>query len=78
MTRLIANQKIVEKIQQMMYEYPDLRFGQILRNLGIVKEIEVPEKSCWYWKNDFYTESETILNRIENECFNRIKRNNEA
>lgn len=58
MTRKIANQQIVRKIQEIIEKYPGLRFHQILQNIGI----SIPNT------DQFYEESEVTLKRIsENE-----------
>ena len=49
MTRQEANEKILEKLAQIVADHPDLRFNQILRGLAIN-----PDK-------DFYDESEVTL-----------------
>ena len=41
----------------------DTRFGQILRNLGIVKDIQIAEETS-VWQNDFETPSMTFINRL--------------
>ncbi len=70
MTRLEANRKILEKIQQKIEEYPDLRFGQILWSLGILefkKSIKINDFSedSYEMRDPFYEESVITLKRIE-------------
>lgn len=68
--RLIYNQMIVDKLQELIKRYPDWRFGQILINCDIL-EIQ---KSNYYEdfvgiKDPFYIESKTIWDRM---CKNKF------
>lgn len=60
MNRQEYNRKIISKLNKMVEEYPDLRFGQILWNCGIL-----------YWEDNNYKvhdphsdESRDIWNRM--------------
>ena len=53
MTRQEANRQIVEAIKDMVELYPDMRFHQILQNMGI----EQPAIDQWYEESD-----ETLCN----------------
>ena len=44
MTRLEANRSIVNLIKETVEKYPDLRFHQILQNIGVEK----PGTDQWY------------------------------
>lgn len=37
MSRLLYNQAIVDKLQELIKKYPDWRFGQLLVNCGIIQ-----------------------------------------
>lgn len=67
MTRLEANRKILEKIQQRIEECPDLRFGQILWSLGILefKKIDNFTEDMYDVRDPFYEESVVTLKRME-------------
>ena len=63
MERLEYNRKILSKLQEVVENNPDLRFGQILRNIEVVKE-DLIIKDDIYWKDDFNTESKIIWERM--------------
>lgn len=65
MTRQQANEEIMGRLLQAIMENPDQRFGQILRNLGIVTEIRDETHMPICWQNDFNKESEAILESIK-------------
>ena len=69
MDRRVANLKIVKMLWQACKDQPDSRFGQILRNLGVVREIRAEgdltvEQRAPRWVNEFNTESEFTLNNM--------------
>ena len=53
MTRQAVNRRIVETIKDMVELHPDMRFHQILQNMGI----EQPAIDQWYEESD-----ETLCN----------------
>jgi hypothetical protein len=53
MTRQEANRQIVEAIKDMVELYPDMRFHQLLQNMGV----EQPVIDQWYEESD-----ETLCN----------------
>jgi len=59
MTRKEANVRIVEILTNAIEMYPDQRFGQIMRNLDVIEEINES-----VWKDEFYLESEELLERV--------------
>jgi hypothetical protein len=68
MSRKEANKKIIKLIEKEI-EKPfneDIRFGQLLRNIGVVLEDRngLPNEPI-YWYNEFYLESEELLKRIK-------------
>ena len=54
MTRLMANIKISNIISQLIYEFPDMRFIQLLTIVDVILGTD-----------QFYEESEVTLNRIK-------------
>ena len=54
MARLMANIKISNIISQLIYEFPDMRFMQLLMVIDAVIDTD-----------QFYEESEVTLNRIK-------------
>jgi hypothetical protein len=70
LVRQAYNEMILERLTKIVRENPSQRFGQIMRNYGLVRE-ERPvqaEKAVelgMNWKNEFYLESEALLERVE-------------
>lgn len=65
MTRQEANIKILKYIEEMVNEYPDLRFGQILANLGIIEYEYNTYDETIITKDPFHIESVDTLKNIE-------------
>lgn len=72
-SRLQINLQILDQLGKYLRKYPDQRFGQALRNIGIVDSIsavphEGPEahlKSVRIvFSNEFYTESHETLRKV--------------
>ena len=59
-----ANLEILNEIGAAIVKYPDLRFGQILVNLGIIKYERNTYDETLITKDPFYEESVITLNRI--------------
>ena len=66
MSRLESNRRLVEILNRLVENNPDQRFSQILRNYGFIKE-ERPARPemCISVQNEFYVESDKILERVE-------------
>jgi hypothetical protein len=64
MTRHEANKLILKQLSQAVKANTDQRFGQLLRNLGIVTEVRNGKGTPTHWVNEFNTESSTILDRL--------------
>ena len=64
--RIDYNKMINNLLLLSASKYPDLQFGQLLRNLEIVKEDLSTDRTNRMWVNDFNTESEYILKRVKN------------
>lgn len=68
MNRLENNIKILNIVKQLAYEFPDMRFNQLLMNIAIIQS-----------RDQFYEESEDTLNRLRNyikekkEVYNQFK-----
>ena len=67
MSRLKNNLEILKKLEQYIRKYPDMRFGQALENLGLVKYHIDMKNETNYWESEFYTESSELLKRLKNE-----------
>lgn len=61
MNRLESNVKILDIIKQLAYEFPDMRFNQLLMNVFIILKD----------KDQFYEESKETLNRLRNYIKNK-------
>jgi hypothetical protein len=65
MNRRAANRAILDYIYLEIEENPDLRFSQILRNLGVVKERRSKIDGLPYaWENEFHLEPWIVLDRM--------------
>jgi len=64
MTRQEANKRILEILIEEVNGQPDIRFGQLLRNLGAISE-EREVDGPMLWANEFYLEPQDLLQRIE-------------
>lgn len=58
------NIKILNILYKELLSQPDIRFGQALRNLGIVREALDDRGVPTYWVNEFNTEPQEMLRRI--------------
>lgn len=70
MNRLETNRRLVEILNRLVENNPDLRFGQILRNSSFVRETRAvnpqsPASNHIDWRNEFYMESLELLERVE-------------
>lgn len=65
MTRQEANKLILKKLSLVIKSNPDIRFCQLLRNLGAVREIKYPMINQPVWANEFNTESTATLENME-------------
>lgn len=68
MTRLEANKKIVKMISKAVNDNPDWRFGQLLRNVGAIRDYQDDWEGLTLWVNEFNTESkDTLTNMVKEE-----------
>lgn len=77
MTRLEANERIINHIQNYIRAYPDMRFGQALYNMGIATHMvdvrrATPEeyadgadKTITHYRDIFFEESTDTLNKLD-------------
>lgn len=59
-----SNVVILQMLGEAVMKYPDLRFGQILVNLGIIEYERNTYDETLITKDPFYEESVITLNRI--------------
>ena len=71
--RSICNKAIVHKLTELVNEYPDLRFGQILMDAGVIQLKEVllegQRETVLFVEDCFNEESETTYRRM---CGNKM------
>lgn len=82
LTRLQANRKIMGILSSYIETYPDMRFGQVLYNLGVathkvnsITETKVPISdenpegisTRVQYRDIFFIESEDILKQMQND-----------
>ena len=65
--RKLYNKAIVRKLQELVEEYPDLRFGQILVNAGIIELQMMGDRLMAI--DPFNEEPEIMWERIKNNKF---------
>ena len=63
--RLVCNMEIIRILTQAAENNPDLRFGQLLSALNIVQNVSDSMTEDPVWKDEFYLESNELLNRIK-------------
>lgn len=70
--RVAANLELIQVLAQYLTDHPTERFGQALRNLGIVSDREVAinagrgrEELELIWDNEFSTEPTATLARVK-------------
>lgn len=68
MTRQQANYKILQILFQEVLNQPDIRFGQLMRNLEVISEGKSADWSAPPWINEFNLEPQQLLKRIEAAC----------
>lgn len=73
MTRQEYNLLIVEKLRELIYKYPDLRFGQILVNSEVIQLeeflLEGERQTVLKGIDPFYEEPEFTWERMKNNKF---------
>ena len=71
MTRQEANLILVESLKEIVLKYPDLRFGQILVDFGIIRYISNTYDETLITIDPFNEESVTTLENFKNR-FNQL------
>ena len=71
MTRQEANLVLVESLKEIVLKYPDLRFGQILVDFGIIRYISNTYDETLITIDPFNEESVTTLENFKNR-FNQL------
>ena len=67
-----ANRELVRLLSEWVEKYPDMRFGQILRNAGFVYEDALSDydhydgeyHSLFVWRDEFTLEPTELLKRV--------------
>lgn len=67
MTRKEANLEILRRIKHYITMYPDIRFGQALRNLGVIVDFLDDTNDIVQWANHFYEEPTNMLERMKKQ-----------
>ena len=65
MTRQEANRLIVKILADQVEKQPDIRFSQLMRNIGVVDEDIIEPKLIW--RNEFNLEPLKLLKRIQSK-----------
>lgn len=65
MDRSLKNNELIQILAKICEENPDLRFSQALSVYGFVTDADFERPK--YWKNEFYTEPDKILNRVKDK-----------
>lgn len=64
MDHLDTNRLILNWLENWISKNPEMRFGQILENSGITRNIMYPQMSSEHWECEFYTPSIETLRRM--------------
>ena len=76
-SRKQLNLEVLDELRDYICKNPEQRFGQALRNVGIVDTIcfrdNIPELDGVYFTNIFYEEPEITLKRIQDERSKRTE-----
>ena len=73
MSRLLYNKAIIDKLSELIYKFPEQRFGQLLVNSDIIQyESNISVNGQREAIDPFYEESELTWKRMCNNkfCFN--------
>lgn len=65
MSRLTDNLTILKRLKTYVQRNPDQRFGQILRNIGIIVDYIPEGEHAPHWSNHFNEEPSTMLERMK-------------
>jgi hypothetical protein len=64
MTRQEANRLIIKLLAEQIEKYPDVRFGQMMRNAGVVYQ-HTDRDDQIIWLDEFNLEPQELLKRIQ-------------
>ncbi len=67
MNRQENNLLLLNRLYEIVLSEPDSRFGQILTNYGFVAVVKDENHMVVSWKNEFFTEPNKIVDRVEKE-----------
>lgn len=73
MSRLLYNKAIIDKLSELIYKFPEQRFGQLLVNSDIIQyKTDISVDGQLEVMDPFYEESELTWKRMCNNkfCFN--------
>lgn len=71
MSRQADNFQLAAILIELIKEYPDQRFSQILQNYGFIKPNRPTNPDVRVdWQNEFYEEPEVILERVKQRVVN--------
>lgn len=71
MNRQASNYQLAAILIELIKEYPDQRFSQILQNYGFIKPNRPADPQVRVdWQNEFYEESDVILERVKQRVVN--------
>lgn len=65
MTRQQANQRLIDILNRLVQNNPDLRFHQILQAYDFITTGDLDDTSSPRWINEFYSEPVKVLQRVE-------------
>lgn len=70
MSRLLYNKAIIDKLSELIYKFPEQRFGQLLVNSDIIQyEPDISVNGQQEVIDPFYEESELTWKRMCNNKF---------
>jgi len=72
--RQVANLEILALLEKRILDQPDERFGQVLRNLGIINDIGVRDSSRHDWETPDYYIDRIIIMEEPSIVLARMKR----
>jgi hypothetical protein len=70
MSRQKDNLEILNRLREYVATSPDERFGQILRNIGIINDYRDEEDGLHKWANHFNEEPSDMLKRMDERKHN--------
>ena len=65
LNRLNENRQLLKILEELIEKNPSERFSQILRNNEFISEHRDGNNMPIFWENEFYLESEALLQRVK-------------